>query len=48
MSLPDLTPEKIVEVRKNDTFCKYVLQYMHCNMDKNYFTDAIGILHRKS
>ena len=47
ISLPQITPEKIEQLQKNDTFCNNILQQMHCNMNKNYFTDAMGILHKK-
>ena len=47
MSLPELNPDNIVQLQKYDTFCNNILQHMHCNMNKNYFTDAMGILHKK-
>ena len=47
MFLPEMTPEKVVQLQKNDTFCKNILQHIHCNTNENYFTDAIGIIHKK-
>ena len=46
MSLPELTPEKIT-LQKNDTFCYNILHHIHYNTNENYFTDAMGILHKK-
>ena len=46
MSLPELTPEKVVQLPKNDTLCRNILQHMHCNTNENYFTDTMGILHK--
>ena len=47
MSLPELTPEKIIKLQKNDTFCNNIIHHIHCNTNKNYFTDAMGISHKK-
>ena len=47
MSLPELTPGKIIKLQKNDTFCNNIIHHMHCNTNENYFTDAMGILHKK-
>ena len=46
MSLPEFTPEKVVKLQKNDTFCKKILEHIHCSKN-NYFTDAMAILHKK-
>ena len=48
MSLPELTPEDIIQLQKNDTFCNSIIQHMHCNTNENYFTDAMGILINKA
>ena len=45
-SLPEFTPEKVVKLQKNDTFCKYILEHINCSKS-NYFTDVMGILHKK-
>ena len=47
MSLPELTPEKIIKLQKNDTFYNNIIHHMHCNTNNNYFTVAMGILHKK-
>ena len=47
MSLPELSPEKITQLQKNDIFCNDIINHMHFNPDENYFTDAMGILHKK-
>ena len=47
MSLSKLTPEKITKLQKNDTFYNNLIHHIHCNTNKNYFTDAMGILHKK-
>ena len=44
MSLPELTPDKIAKLQKNDTFCNNIITHIHCNLHKNYFTDTMGIL----
>ena len=41
MPLLELTPDKVIKLQKNDTFCKNILQ------NTIYFIDAIGILHKK-
>ena len=46
MSLPELTQEK-KQTTKNDTFCNNIIHHMHCNTNEKYFTDAMGILHKK-
>ena len=46
MSLIELTPEKVVQLQQNHTFCKNIFQHIHCNTIENYFTDAMGILHK--
>ena len=48
MSLPELTPEKIIKLQKNDTFCNNILHHIYCDTNENYFTDAMGILHKNS
>ena len=47
MSLPKLTSKILTQLQKNDTFCNNIITYMHCSPCGNYFTDAIGILHKK-
>ena len=47
MSLPEFTPDKVMKLQKNDTFCKHILQHIHCSKNDNYFIDAMGILHQK-
>ena len=47
MSLLEFTSEKVVQLQKIDTFCKNIFQHMHCNTNKNYFMDAMDILHKK-
>ena len=47
MSLPELAPEKVIKLQKNATFCKNILQHMHCNKNDNYFIDATSILHKE-
>ena len=47
MSLPELTPKKIIKLQKKDTFCNYILHHIHCNTNENYFKDTMGILHKK-
>ena len=47
MSLPELTPEKVIKPQKNDIFCKNVIQHIGCSKYDNYFTDAISILYNK-
>ena len=46
-SLPEFTMEKVVNLQKNYTFCKNILEHIHCSKNNNYFTDAMGILHKK-
>ena len=47
MSLLEFTPDKVIKLQKNDTFCKHILQHIHCSKNDNYFIDAMGILHKK-
>ena len=47
MSLLEFTPDKVIKLQKNDTFCKNILEYIHCSKNDNYFIDAKGILHKK-
>ena len=46
MSLQEFTPDKVVKLQKKDTFCKNILEHIHCSKTDNYFTDAMGILHK--
>ena len=34
------------QTTKNDTFCNNIIHHMHCNTNKNYFTDAMVILQK--
>ena len=34
MSLPEITPENIVTLQKNDTFCNSILHHLHCSKKK--------------
>ena len=43
----EFTPDKLIKLQKNDTFCKHILQHIHCNKNNNYFIDTMGILHKK-
>ena len=47
MSLPELAPDKVIKLQKNDSLCRNILQHIHCNKNDNYFIDATGILHKK-
>ena len=47
MSLTEFILDKVVKLQKNYTFCKNILECIHCSTNDNYFTDAIGILHKK-
>ena len=47
MSLPKLTPDKITLLQQQDTFCNNILTRLHCNPHDTYFTDSMGILHKK-
>ena len=47
MSLPELTPDKVIKLQKNDTICKNILPRIHCSKNNNYFIDAVGILPKK-
>ena len=47
MSLLEFTPDKVIKLNKNDTFCRHILQHIHCSRNDNYFIDAMGILHKK-
>ena len=46
MSLPELTPENIIKLQKNDTFCNSIIHHLHCKSNEHYFKDATGILHK--
>ena len=47
MSLPEFTPNKVENYKRMINFAKNVLQHIHCSKNDNYFTDAMGILHKK-
>ena len=47
MSLPKLTPDKITLLQQKDTFCNNILSHLHCNLHYKYFTDSVGMLHKK-
>ena len=47
MSLPELTLDIVIELKKNDIFCKKILQHIHCSKKDNYFIDTIDILGKK-
>ena len=47
MSLPELTPEKVIKLQQNDIFCKNIIQHIGCSKYDNYVIDDIGILHKK-
>ena len=47
MSLLEFTPDKVIKLQKNNTFCKHILQHIHCSKNSNYIIDTIGILHKK-
>ena len=47
MSLPELTPEKVIKLQKNDIFFKKIIQDISHSKYDNYFIDVIGILHKK-
>ena len=47
MSLPELTPYKITLLQQRDTFCNNIITHQHCNPHDKYFTDSMGILHKK-
>ena len=47
MSLPELTPEKVIKLQKGDMFCTDILQHIGCSKYDNYFKDAMGSLHKK-
>ena len=47
MSLPEFTPDKVMKLQRNDTFCEHILQHIHHSNNANYFIDAMGILHEK-
>ena len=47
MSLPEVTPDKITLLQQKDTFCNNILIHLHCNPHDKYFTDSMGILHKK-
>ena len=42
MSLLEFTTDKGVKLQKNDTFCKNMLEHIHCSKINDYFIDAIG------
>ena len=47
MSLPELTPDRITLLQKQDPFCNNILAHLHCNTHDKYFTDSMEILHKK-
>ena len=47
MSLQELTPDKVMKLQKNDTFCKNIPQHIHCSKNDNSFIDTLCILHKK-
>ena len=47
MSVPELTPDKVVKLPETDLFCKNILQHMCCSKHENYFQGATGILQKK-
>ena len=47
MSLPELTPEKVIKLQKNDIVCKNIIHHISFSKYDNYFIDAIGILNKK-
>ena len=47
MTLPKITPDKVINYKRMTNFCKKILQYIHYSKNDNYFIDAMGILHKK-
>ena len=47
MSLPELTPDKITLLQKQDPFCNKIPAHLHCNAYDKYFTDSMGIFAKK-
>ena len=47
MSLPEITPDKVMKLQESDDFCKNILQHINCCKHENYSQDATGILHKK-
>ena len=47
MSLPELSTDKVIKLQRNDTFCKNILEHIHCSKNDNYFIDTMGILQKK-
>ena len=47
MSLPELTPDKVIKLQESDVLCRIILQHMDCSKHKDYFQDATGTLHKK-
>ena len=47
MSLPELTPHRVIKLPKSNVFHKNILQQIACSKYENYFQDAMGILHKK-
>ena len=47
MPLLELTPDKVIKLQKGGVFCKNILQHIGCSKFKDYFKDAMGILHKK-
>ena len=47
MSLPEFTPDKRTLLQKQVSFYNNILTHLHCNEHDKYFTDFMGILHKK-
>ena len=47
MSLLEFMPDKVIKLQRNDTFCKNIIQHIHCGKNDNYIIDTMGILHEK-
>ena len=47
MSLLEFTPDKVIKLQNIKTFCRNILQHIHCSKGDNYFIDTMGILHKK-
>ena len=47
MSLPELTPEKVIKLQKSDAFYKNILQHIDYSKYDNHFKDVMDILHKK-
>ena len=47
MSMPELTPVKVIKLQKSYGFCKNALQHIGCSKFKNHFQDATGVILKK-